>query len=394
MFGFSKQVIDGFLFSMVSFCFTILIGFYSYRYLWGNLNSELFSAWLSIFEFSQFLLLLDLGFTHTFIRKYGKGFTEDAVLELPFVRGALFIVGLIAFIVIFLVAYMSGLIKLVGVLPVISLGVSVLVTLLGYADTASLRLKERFRLIYTISIFSNFLYVVILLLFPITLAIYAISAAIFLRSIFLYCLQNFYLGLGVSIKFGGYQKANLDVVYLNLSYFCLFMFDAIIMTFLGVPSLVLGVVIIYKKYYDILRGLFDSILNVLSVVFAKYVDKKRDFYVLIIAIFIFFTAFICSGLFIELWIENFSFDYNFSMTICFAILVITVFRVESTKIFFHGGGLLKVLLIILSIKLLFVFSLFLSDLDVILSYNIQSLGLSLCLVWLFVKKSQSSIRLE
>lgn len=372
MFGFSNKITAGILFSMISFFFTIFVGFYSYRYLWSNLNSELFGAWLSIFEFSQFLLLLDLGFTHSFIRRYSKGLIENAFLELPFLRGSLLFVGLIAIVIIFIVSYISGVIKLVGVLPVACLSGAVLMTLLGYADTALLRLQERFGVIYAVNIFSNFIYILILLLFPMGFAIYAISVAVVVRSFLLYFFQNFLLGFGFKVKLNKHEKGNLDVIYLNMAYFLLFMFDAIIMVFLAVPPLLLAVIIIYKKYYDILRALSDSVLNVLSVVFAKHANEKRDFYILMSVVLLFFVAFVMSKLFIDLWMKDFAFDYNASLSICLAILMITLFRIKSTKIYFQDGSLLNIFLMIFFTKIVFFYSIFLSGLNVILAYYVQS----------------------
>ena len=385
---FKSKMINGLSYSNISFFFTIFIGFYSYRYLWENLSPSQFSGWIALFEFSQFLLLLDIGFTQGYIKKHAKTNVVDALQDLPNLRGTMFFMGAIASVFLLLIAVISNAYDSIGFFPVFLLSISVLLTLLCYADTAMLRLKEQFKGVYIINIVGNSAYLIILLFLPMSSAIYCIAIANLVRVLILFFLQNKLLNSGFSIRFKESVNPNGNVVILNASYFLLFMLDVIIMTAMKVPAPVIASVIILKKYYDTLRGLFDSNLSVLSVYFAKLEDSKRDILIFTFIFISFVLAFCFSGLIINVWLgENFGGYSLLSLSICFSSLALVFFRVDSSKSFFQGGtSMIKFGCLSVITKILFFVLLLSPNVSVSSVYALQGFVL-LFFLFLFNRKN-------
>jgi hypothetical protein len=384
------RVYKGVIYSFISFSFSICIAFYSYRFLWNHADKIFFSVWLALFEFSQFLLLLDIGFTHGFIKKMSQQNSKKIIDGLPSLRGTLSKVGFLGFLIVVVVGFISGHQENIGIIPIILLGLSVFLTLICYADTAGLRLNEKFKDIYLINTLGNIMYLFIIICIPFKDAIFAVALATFLRSLMYLLSQNFLLGSGFKISFKSENNSDYNVIYLNFSYFILFMLDALIMTFLKVSPVTIAAVVIFRKYYDTLRGAFDSAMSVLSIAFAKKNDQFRDILIFSLVIVGFFSAFICSEYIIYIWLGGFKYDFSISLAIAFSAMSLTLFRLESTKMFFQNyDGMIILVFSAILIKL--VFLILLKFYSVTIAYLVQGLILMLFSFFMLIvhKKSKS-----
>lgn len=342
----------GVLYSNLSFFITILIGIFTYKYLWVILEPDIFNSWIALFEFSLFLLLLDLGFTHTFIRKYA-GVSDLSHVNLKKdilqMRYSLFNVGCVSLVLVFILGIVLNISEKLGYGPIIILGVSVFFTLISYADTAILKINERFNVIYAINIFSNVLYLFLLFLFPEDWGVWVVAVCVFLRSLSIYLLQSLFIPFACQFKKSEENMRDdyYQVFFLNSSYFIYFAFDAIFLLNLSVNPIVLSILIVYKKYYDLLRGFFDSMLSVMVIYFSRMNNKKINISVFFTfsVVIAYFLSFLFSDYLLKFWFDNFSSNLYLSISLCFSTISIVLYRYYSNKLYFTTATPLVYLLV-------------------------------------------------
>lgn len=368
-----SNIANGVLLSMAAFAISLLISFYTYSFLWRTADRELFGLWMAVFEFSQFLLLLDLGFTHSFIKNNINNGRESFLADLPRLRGSLLLMSLLAsFIIAASVIQMDGVNVGIGVAPYVFLVLSIALTLIGYADTAALRLMQQFKKIYAINIMSNLLFFAFLHSDYIDNVVNRLAVATFLRSLFSYTLQNIALGAGLKLSWPNQLSAGAAVVGLNASYFVYFMLDGFIMASMGVSLLVVASSIVLKKYFDALRGMWDSSLSVFSIAFAKVGDRRRDWYIRFILVASFLCAWLFSPVIIQIWLGDSSTDPWLTSGICVSVMFLSLYRVETTRLYFQGRlGLFLPIIIAVVIKVVFAFLIFIRDFEIGSIYMIQ-----------------------
>lgn len=342
----------GIVYSNFSFFVTILIGIFSYKYLWSILEPNVFNSWIALFEFSLFLLLLDLGFTHTFIKKYsGVDYLDkvDFEKDILHMRYLLFKMACFSLVIIIILGVTLNISEELGSGPVFILGISVFLTLISYADTAVLKINEKFNTIYIINIISNIVYLSLLFVFPKIWGVWVVVVCVFIRSLLIYLLQSLYTPFSFRLK---KYKQNIkteyhQVFFLNSSYFIYFAFDAILLINLSISPVVLSILIVYKKYYDLLRGFFDSMLSVIIVYFSKF--NRKGFNISVFFTFFVVIAYLLSFLFsdylLEFWFDDFLSNLLLSLSVCFSTLSIVLYRYFSNKLYFTTKNNLIYLLI-------------------------------------------------
>jgi hypothetical protein len=331
----ARKIHAGMVYSALSFLLSIAISFYIYKFLWSKIDRPLFVAWFAVFEISQFLLLLDLGFTHTFVRRYIKSPDVEIRQYLPDLRGTLILSGIVAAGLLLVLAAKIGSLTRLTVLPYSFLAASILLTLASYAETATLRIKLKFKELYLINIFSNLTFAIYLCVGYPENALDRLALAILLRSALQLAAQNIVLRMGVAVRFRIISGGNFEVISLNSSYFLLFLFDVAILKLAGISTTAIALVIILRKYYDALRGLWESMLNVAAIDFAHLSSQSRAWRLRAIVIASFCSALILSGHIIQIWLGPTEIRPSLNIAIATSTLMLTIFRLDGTRLFFQ-----------------------------------------------------------
>lgn len=388
----SKKINLGMIYAGASFFVSIVIGFYTYRFLWVNSNKDAFVAWLAIFEISQFLLLLDLGFTHNFIKNHIHSDDDLIKRALPELRGILISVGMAAAGILLLISVALNHLTYDLILPYALLSLSVLFTIASYAETVVLKIKHKFNAIYTISILSNFAYAVMLTSGVSENVINTLSIATVIRSIIQFAAQNRVLAIDFTVKFGKKMQGSMNVIGLNASYFTLFMFDTVILMKSGLPAVTIALIIILRKYFDTLRGFWDSVLSVASIGFAKSENRRRDLLLCGAVAVSYILAYFAANSLITLWLRSGPIDAWLSFCVGFSGLALSIYRIESTRLYFQSKlNFFGLLVISLLIKLAYLASIDKIVTDASGAYALQAvelLGVVFFMVLLNGKRSR------
>lgn len=372
---YNTKISVGMIYAAATFVLSVLIGFYVYRFLWNSVSKSIFTSWFTIFEFSQLLLLLDIGFTHSFIKKYINADKNTIFQALPELRGALLIAGVIGALVCLLIADFTSRsnIENAPYICYVFLAGSIAVTLWGYTDAAVLRIQHKFELIYLINIFSNIIFFLFLFLNLFKDAVITLAIATLIRSIIQVILQLLAAGCVIALKAPKISNGSFSVISLNLSYFLFFSLDALILTFLHISVVTIAFVLILRKYYDSPRGLCDSLMNVASVAFAKYEDKKRDLLLIIFIIVSFIGAFVIAGPFIRFWLHTAEFSFEYSVAIGISTMMLSIFRVHTLRLYFQGRMNARgPFLIFIIVKGIFLVALYATPTNVSIAYFLQA----------------------
>ncbi len=352
-----KKINLGMLYAGISFFVSIVIGFYTYRFLWINSDNNAFVAWLAIFEISQFLLLLDLGFTHNFIKNHIHSGDDVIRRALPELRGMLIVVAMAASGILLCISITLNHLTYGLVFPYALLSLSVLLTIVTYAETVVLKIKHKFNAIYTISILSNLVYAIVLISGISENVINTLSIATIIRSVIQFAAQNRVLAMDFTVKFSKRMQGSMNVIGLNASYFTLFMLDAAILIKSGLPAATIAAVIILRKYFDTLRGFWDSILSVASIGFAKSQNRRRDLLLCGVVTISYILAFFAANSLITLWLRAAPIDVWLSFGVGVSGLALSIYRIESTRLYFQSRlNFLGLLVISLLIKLAYLVS--------------------------------------
>ena len=364
----------GMLFAGFSFLATIAIGLYSYRFLWINSDKNAFVAWLAIFEISQFLLLLDLGFTHKFIKTHIHSDDHTIKKALPELRGILLLVGAVAAGMLLALSITLNQLNIDLALPYILLSASVLLNIATYAETVALKIKQQFNIIYSINLVSNLVYAGILIFSTLEDPILRLGFATIIRSSLQFSLQNYLLGMGFSLKFGREMKGSINVVGLNASYFCLFMLDSAILLKLGLAASTIALVIVLRKYYDLLRGFWDSILSVATIGFAQSTSRHHNILLRGAIAISYILAYLLSDWIISLWLHSDMLDSSLSIGIALSGFSLSMYRAESTRMYFQSKlNFSRLLLASLGIKMVFLLVIWKDGTFVSTAYSLQAL---------------------
>lgn len=339
------------LLSALSFFVAILVSFFSYRYLWQFTDKRTLALWFSIYEAAQLFLLLDAGFTYGFIRRNKESNDDRLVEQLPVLRGQLVVCGAVAGIGVMLAS--CFLVEPDEIFPYMFLSFSILITLLSYAETAALRVREKFTLVYTVNILSAGLFVLVLVLAPFN-AITNIAVATLARSLSQYLMQIFLGGLGYRLGVPALDSSGVNVFFLNFSYFIFFIFDGFFLVWLNFSSALVAMVIVNKKIYDVFRGLCDSLLQVLSIGYAKTIDPIRDFYVVLFVLCGYIVSIAASKTLLELWLGEVSYNLYLSLGLGVSALALTIYRNYTSRVYFQGYSGYKLILIsAVTVKVIF-----------------------------------------
>ncbi|WP_284186356.1 hypothetical protein [Zoogloea oryzae] len=361
------------LVSVCAFFLSVFIGLYVYRLLWSALSPDEFSAWFLVFEVSQFLLLLDLGFSHRFIADFKDGHAEGLVDRLNGLRCVLLLIGIVAFIVILLVVSFFGVGSERLKTSYILLGLSIALTLSGYAETAALRVQRKNRQISFLAVFSQILFLCVLIFFKENIA-FGVGVAVFVRAFVTFVSQVRLVQIPYRPIFHSSSYLGGEVVAINLAYFSLFMIDALLFGLSSIPAVVIAGLLVVKKYFDLLRSLWD---NVLPNAYSRFGEGAADGLLKIIywscAVSYFFAS-ACSGWLIPFWMEGFKSDPILSLSLGFSFFAVSLFRVFTLRMYYLGRARSRFALVVaLSAKFVFALALIFHLLDVFAAYLVQGL---------------------
>ncbi|WP_417842092.1 hypothetical protein [Terasakiella sp.] len=373
----------GIVLAISAFLISLIISLFSYRYLWENADKSFLVAWLIVFEASQLLLLLDLGFTHAFIRNFKSASHFSAIAEeLPSLRTVLAISGTVALVISLIISYVVA--DRQNFLPFIFLASSILITIVSYADTAALRVLERHHVVYGANIFGGIIYLGVLFGFSVDVE-FAIALASLARAACQLLVQNLMLGAGMYYGKPMCSGFGTKVIFLNVSYFSLFMLDGFFFTLMGFQGSALAIILLNKKMYDVLRGLWDSIVQVLSIDYTKRHNRNRDLLVSAFIVLSFATAFLLSEKALLLWLGDFSYDANLSISLCLSTMSLALYRNQTMKAYFQDQkGIYFFSILAVAIKIIFFVVLYLGGQSFI---NSAYLGQALFIVFaIFVLK--------
>jgi len=103
----------------------------------------------------------------------------------------------------------------------------------------------------------------------------------------------------------------------------------------GISTTAIALVIILRKYYDALRGLWESMLNVAAIDFAHLSSQSRAWRLRAIVIASFCSALILSGHIIQIWLGPTEIRPSLNIAIATSTLMLTIFRLDGTRLFFQ-----------------------------------------------------------
>ena len=282
-------------------------------------------------------------------------------------------VGSLAAGIIFIVAVVLNHLSFGLLLPYILLSLSVLFSIVTYAETAVLKIKHRFNAVYIINIAASFVYATVLISGISEDVITTLSIAIITRALAQFIAQTRLLAIHFKASLPRKLQGSTDVIAMNASYFALFMLDAAILIKIGLPAATIALIIILRKYYDTLRGFWDSILSVASIGFAKSEDKLRDLLLQGGVIISYILAFLFANFLINLWLSSNAIDTWLSFGVGISGLALSIYRIESTRLYFQGKwNFFGLLAITFSIKLAYFLVLDNKIIDVGGAYVLQS----------------------
>jgi len=376
------------LLSIFAFLFSVVIGLYVYRLLWGSLTSNEFSSWFLIFEISQFLLLFDFGFTHKFILECKDVNALGFKTKLNGLRFILLLAAVVASMALLSVVVIYGRNAERLQSSYIFLSLSIIFTLLSYAETAALRVGFRNKSISIITIISQAIFISILFFLSDNMP-FAIGVAVFSRSAFVYLSQIYVLGQGYEPKWVKGSYFGGGAVAINFSYFILFMLDVAIFNMTVLDASDIAILLVVKKYFDMLRALWD---NVLPNMYARFARGGGGGVYIILTVFCFLSYIIAAfmaGWIIPVWITGFAAGYSVYSAFCLSFFGVTLFRVVSLKMFYKEKLNWKFMVgIVVAIKSVFTIILIFGQAKVNAAYLAQGVLLITTMITIDIKQSK------
>lgn len=384
-----KDYYKGILLSQSAFVFSAFVGLYSYRYVWENFESNVFTIWIAIFEISQFFLLFDLGFSQAFIKKHGNLDSSFNVIikESRELRAKLLISGILASTFTIISAKLIG-VETLEFEPFIILSLSVLITLLSYTETSVLRLQRKFTLVYS-SVFLGGTGFILSIWFLQTLdlnPLYVISISNLFRVLIIYIYQIVLIKSFPYISKFKIIDIDSSIILLNLSYFLLIMLDVFILKKAQISVFIIAQLAANKKLFDIGRGLVDSALQVLSVKYAR-IGKESNRSLLInifVVIVLYLSLLLFSGWVLPIWLTDYEFSFSLSLALCLSMCAVSIFRNVSLKEYYASGRVLHFIIISVFSKLSFIIVLNITN-EVALAYYLQGFILVLFIFYIIIR---------
>lgn len=373
-----------------TFAISLFASLFTYRYLWENADEEFLVLWLVVFETSQLLLLLDLGFSHSFIRERRDSTNvADLTHELASLRTVLAISGAVAFILSLIISYVVVWGK-VDFYPFILLGLSVLITICSYAETAALRLLGRNFAIYGANIFGCLIYLIIVLYLTLDVKT-AIAVACLARAVCQFTIQRLCLSDGGWYGWPKIKNYGSGVIALNASYFVLFMLDGFFLTVMGFQAAIIAMFVVNNKLYRVLQGFWNSIFQALLVSYTKKNNKEG---VVVFAIIIsYLMLYFISETVLKVWLGEVQFEAGLSLSLCLSIMALSLYRSVTLRSYFQGHkGIFLLSSLVFVIKVLFFFWLYFGGADVLETAYLAQAGLICSVTWIysiFIKKRLS-----
>lgn len=350
--------------SLIYYFLMMVIGIFTYKYLWGNVSDDAIKYWMILFELSLILMLMDFGFTQKYIKDNLYGAEKEEYSNLGGLRLTLLCYGAIIVSILAFYCIVNKVYFYISLNNLILICLSFFINFLAYAETANLKVKNKFFKINVAQLGGAAFYILILIFFNKDY-ITNVSFAMLFRSIVLYVLQieNFYL------KFNLILRPDFEAVKLNLSYFLFFSIDLIVLDFLNFSTLSLVVLGVYLKYFNIIRGIMDVLnnyvfLNLNNSLFVKFSQTSS------VLIYIFFGI-ICDFL-LTTYIGDFNKISSLSLILSLNFLMFNFYRVKSNFLYYKVSTYKfnKVFLGVILIKILFLSSFyFIGNLN--FSYLIQ-----------------------
>lgn len=381
-------MLRSYLYVAINSLFMLLIGVIVYKFLWENASNVEFNRWIGVFELGILFLLLDLGFTHQFMKLHIDGnIDSDFINDYRKLNFTLSCMGILAFFGTFSLAINAH----NPLIPSIGLSLSILINLLSYPDTVVLKIKENFDTISKANIFSNILYLIFVFLFKNYNIIYIIAVGMSLRSITCFVMLRYECLVLYDIRFNFQKKLqsiDLSIIWFNLSYFSLFIFDVYLLNILGFATFVIAQLIVYKKYYETLRGFFENILNIIMVKFAKETAKSSIIFYMLVGLG-FFLSYLLSYFILPLWFKEFAVEKMFNCILMINSLLIFIYRVHFTSLYFNKKiNFFRVFLIVISLKGIFICLTIANLINLKMFYLLQA-----SMIMLLIFKNRSILKL-
>ena len=306
----------GIILSQASFAFNAFIGLFSYRYIWDNVESDLFTIWIAIFEISQFFLLFDLGFSQAFIKRNGtQAYYNESDIASGQLRLQLLFSGLFAGFSTILAAYFL-INEEINLTPFLILSFSVFLTLLAYAETAILRLQKKFTQVYFGTFVGGGVFIASIwgLDYIEVEPLYVIAVSNLIRIITIYLYQLFVMRVIPFFSETKIRDVDYRIVLINISYFSLIMIDVFLLKSSSISILIIAQLAVNKKLFDMGRGFVDSGLQVLSIKYASSTMNTRKEFLCTcgIVIVLYFCLLVVSGWFLNIWLDGYQFSLRLS----------------------------------------------------------------------------------
>lgn len=385
----------GIALSGASFAITIVVGLYVYKHLWIHLDQKEFYLWFLAFEVSQFLLLADLGFTHKFIVRAMNKPKEEVLKQLNELRflmlmAATVTTGIFGCVVLWIGNSTNSLNW-----SLTCLGLSLFLTLVSYSETAALRAQSRNIEINIITIISQSIFVFALVFLPFPASI-SIGLAVFIRSALIYLLQLVRLRMTYAPRFGGLHYFGGEIVAINVSYFILFMLDTLFMGITVAAAAYLATILIVRKYFDLVRALWE---NLLPNLYVKFAEHNTNIYPKLIALSFFsYGAAAClANQIIPIWLIGFSSELLTYLALGLSYWTLTFFRTSSLRQFYKNSlswkSFVATAVIAKMIFLAIVFS-FQEDAGIQAAYFAQGVFILACVYYINIKAQKININLK
>lgn len=318
----------GVFFTLISIFVSLLINVILYPIYWKVLSVSDFQNWFSIFEFSLFFLLADIGFSQEFIKNCANKDINFIQRSYEVLRGVLLVISLIVLVFqLPIFFYLRRPSDIHQFLPYCFLAISTAVTLWSYAETAALRVLLKFNSIAAISIFGNFVFLFLVYYFN-EFGVYTIAIGVLVRALVISISQNFllskYLKIKTVISFK-FKMIGANAI-MNFSYLATFAFDAVALPKLGIKNTDVASYMLNRKIYDLIRSFFDAAMNVISVKLSTHKISDHIFLVAFLLIFVFFGVYALGPVIYRVAINSSAFDSGLSFSLAFSGLCTALIR--------------------------------------------------------------------
>ena len=339
--------------SIFSFGTALGVGLYVYRFLWKNLAPNEFSTWFVIFELSQFLLLLDFGFTHKFIAHSKRMVLNESVEALNGLRFVLFVSAIAAAVGLLVITTFVETKNSYLNISFVCLSFSLFFNMLGYAETAALRVQQKNNEINIIAIASQVLFILLIFIYSYNASL-AIGIAVLSRSFFVYAVQIFRVNQKYAPRW--YKKNHFGgpVVVINLAYFILFMLDAALLNVSLISTAIIAVFLVVKKYFDLLRALWDSILPNFYTRFLEDNDSRTYYFIVVLCAGSYILSVLLATWIIPIWLGLFAVEFKLYLAVGLSFFGISIFRISTIRMYYKKNLNWKLIIgISIIVKLVF-----------------------------------------